>query len=202
MRPIYSAIPRGAIKAPLPDTTQGTGYSCGPASLMAIAHYYGFLRDGEQAFIKAADHVGMDHRVGAHAKHIKQVARRLGLTVEEHENMTLAELKSALRLGRPVMIMMQAWTDKKIRKREKLHELYRDGWKEGHWIVAIGFDRSCIYFEDPSLEAIRGYLTNEELEDRWHDTGPHGVHVEHYGLVIYRKGDSDKGYYKQAQHID
>jgi predicted double-glycine peptidase len=40
-------IPRGAIRIPVPDTTQQTDYSCGASSLQAICKYYGVGYDDE-----------------------------------------------------------------------------------------------------------------------------------------------------------
>ncbi len=69
-------------------------------------------------------------------------------------------------------------------------------------MVAIGFDRRGVFFEDPSLGAVRGYLPNDELEDRWHDTGPRGRHIDRCGLVVWKPGRSADPYLTRARHID
>ncbi len=109
--------------------------------------------------------------------------------------MTLDEIKAYLDRGKPVMLMIQAWRD------SETEESYEQEWNEGHWVVAIGYDRAGMYFEDPSLAAIRGFIPYAELEERWHDTGPKRKHMDHYGLTVWKPRMLRPAYLMRARRI-
>jgi ABC-type bacteriocin/lantibiotic exporter with double-glycine peptidase domain len=190
LRAEYHSIPRGAIKIPVPDTTQQTDYSCGASALQAVCRFYGVGPEEEWQFVDA---LGMDRRVGSHPYQIARAARRFRLRVEEQSPMSRARLLFHLRRRRPVLLMIQAWP---LAPRHT----YRGWWKDGHWVVAIGYDREGVYFEDPSLQAVRGFLSYAELAERWHDTGPHGKHVPRYGMAVW-KPRAQSAYESRAIHI-
>jgi uncharacterized protein YvpB len=142
----------------------------------------------------------MDTRIGAHPHHLVSVARKFGLAMEEYLPMSIGQLKSCLRKGRPVLMMIQAWGED---KQKRPFKSYKGVWDEGHWIVAIGFDEAGVFFEDPSLEAIRGFIPYEVLEERWHDRGPRGKHIDHYGLAVWHPRSPFGGVYAiRARRID
>jgi hypothetical protein len=58
-----------------------------------------------------------------------------------------------------------------------------------------------VFFEDPSLEAVRGWLSFKELSCRWHDTGPHGRHLPNYGLAIWYPRRCSCAYETRAERI-
>jgi predicted double-glycine peptidase len=188
----YKAIPEGAIKVPLPDTRQGEDYSCGASALQAISGYFGVGPEEEEDYVRD---LKMDTRVGSHPFQIIRAAERYGLRVSEKERMTVNEVKVYLDRGKPVMLMIQAWRDSETEKS------YAKEWDEGHWVVAIGYDRAGMYFEDPSLAAIRGFIPYTELEERWHDTGPKNKRIEHYGLAVWRPHMLRPAYLMQARRI-
>ena len=188
----YKAIPEGAIKVPLPDTRQGEDYSCGASALQAISGYFGVGPEEEEDYVRD---LKMDTRVGSHPFQIIRAAERYGLRVSEKERMTVNEVKVYLDRGKPVMLMIQAWRDSETEKS------YAKEWDEGHWVVAIGYDRAGMYFEDPSLAAIRGFIPYTELEERWHDTGPKNKRIEHYGLAVWRPRMLRPAYLMQARRI-
>jgi predicted double-glycine peptidase len=170
------SIPAFAIKLDLPDTVQTRGYTCGAAALLAICRYYGVGPRSERRVVK-------DMRFGKRGsdpKHVRRAVAKYGLLHEEFRGMTTAQLRACLDRARPVMVMLQAWADPPP-------ATYRDHWDDGHWVVAIGHDDTGIYFEDPSLEGCRGYLTDAQLDERWHDIeGKDDRHTDHYGLAIWR----------------
>jgi predicted double-glycine peptidase len=194
----YRPIPENALRIPVPDTTQQTDYSCGASSLQAIAKYFGVGPDDEQEFVRD---IGLDHRVGSHPDQIETTAKRYGLRCRPYPGMSLSELHAELRSGHPVMLMIQAWGRQRIGTRMRPRRRYKKWWKDGHWVVAIGFDEEAIFFEDPSLQAVRGYLRNEELETRWHDTARHGRHTEHFGLAIWHPKRQISAYETRAERI-
>lgn len=200
MKQAYHPIPGKAIKAQLPDTQQKKDYSCGASAVMAVCRYFGVGFDYEDDFIALLRQRGMDHRVGAHPHHLKRVLRRFRLAYEEICPMTLSRLKSCLRRGQPVLMMIQAYG---VDDDGQPLKSYKGMFKEGHWVVAIGLDGSGVFFEDPSLEAVRGYIPYDELEERWQDTGPRGKHMSHYGLIVLKPdGFPARGYARRARHID
>ena len=65
---------------------------------------------------------------------------------------------------------------------------YRDD--NGHYVVAVGYDKANFYFEDPVLQGRAGFLPAKEFDRRWHDdegtTAKPDPHA-HLGLIVRRK---------------
>jgi len=192
-------IPTGAIRIALPDATQQKDYSCGASCLQSICKFYGVGPDEEWEYVDA---LGMDHRIGSHPFQIVRLARRLGLTVREYQPMTTAQLRGELQRRHPVMLMIQAWADPVGRGSRARLPSYAKDWKDGHWVAAIGQDRDGFFFEDPSLEQIRGYLSESELDERWRDTGPHGKRMPRYGAAIWHPRRRVSAYETRAARIE
>lgn len=195
--PQYHPIPNNAIRIPVPDTIQQEDYSCGASALQAVCRYYGVGKLAEE--YEFVDALGMDKRIGSHPFQLKRLAERLGLRTREYFEMTLEQLRACLQKRQPVLLMIQAWGEEK--GKSGFRRSYEGIWMDGHWVVAIGFDHTGVFFEDPSLQAIRGYLSDEELETRWHDVGPRGAHLEHYGLAVWLPPGQAAGYMKRAERI-
>jgi predicted double-glycine peptidase len=170
------SIPASALKLDLPGIVQATNYTCGAAALLAICRYYGLGPRSER-------HVVEDMRfgtAGSDPEHVLRAVAKYGLVHEEFRPMSMQQLRVCLERERPIMVMLQAWADPPPRS-------YKDHWDDGHWVVAIGYDTQGIYFADPSLAGARGYLTDMDLDERWHDIeGDDGHHVEHYGVAIWK----------------
>jgi predicted double-glycine peptidase len=221
----YKPITKGAIKIPLPDVTQVTGYSCGASSLEAICKYFGAGPDNEWDF---TDAIHYDHRIGAGPEQIMAAARDFGLKCKPFPNMSNEELMRQIDKKRPVMIMIQAWGEEKVDGKsrwirdyrhvwQKGHRaVYRNGrmikaalkgryivdWHDGHWVVAIGYNKLGFFFEDPSLHAIRGFMSYDELDARWRDTGKAGKHIPRFGVAIWKHGARRSMYETRAQYIE
>jgi predicted double-glycine peptidase len=169
-------IPASAIQLELPATQQRKGYTCGAAALLAICRYYGVGPRSERRVVRDMRF----GKAGSDPRHVLRAIATYGLAHEEFRPMTIGQLRACLDGKRPVMVMLQAWADPRPPS-------YAAHWDDGHWVVAIGHDAAGIYFEDPSLAGARGYLTDAELDERWHDIEGKGAHhVEHYGLAIWR----------------
>jgi predicted double-glycine peptidase len=194
MEPRYHTISSRAIRVPVPDVLQKTNFSCGPASLMAVARFYSCGPESEEEFIAEVRKAGMDSRVGSHPGQLQEVAHWLKLKTRVYQPMTVKQLCRCLRQKQPVLLMLQAWADERPD--------YRESWNHGHWVVAIGFDRAGVIFEDPMLEAVRGFLSFAELDARWHDTGPHGQRIDHFGLAVWKPGRNAAGYLKRVRHVE
>src|SRR5437867_9637003 len=196
--PEYHRIPRGAIKVPVPDTTQQTDYSCGASCLQAVCKYYGVGPNDEWEYVEA---LGMDRRIGCHPFQIIRFARLCGLKCREYWPMTVDQIKWELVRRHPVLVMIQAWGAEKVGGRSGRRRSYRDDWGHGHCVVAIGYDRTGLFFEDPVLQAVRGYLSYPEFETRWRDRGPHGRKMPNYGVAIWMPGARRSAYTTRAERI-
>ncbi len=187
----YAAIPAGAIKVELPNMVQLESYTCGPAALLAIFAYYGVGPEEESELERA---IGITPE-GSDPDHLVQAARACGLRCEEFRPMTIAQLTACLDDRRPVLLMLQAWGD-------PAPPSYAGCWTDGHWIVAIGYDDSRVYFEDPSMYRTRGFLTYEELDARWHDVEGSNIRTEHYGVAIWKPDHADSVFPRRARRIE
>ena len=197
-RQILHPMPKRAIRIPVPDTSQQTDSTCGASCLQAVCKYYGVGPDDEWQFARALD---MDHRVGSHAFQIIRAAHRWGLRSRAYPSMTTTDLRRELRHRHPVLLMMQAWGEETYRGRKRWRRDYRDHWKDGHWAVAIGYSREGFFFEDPSLQAVRGYLSEKDLNSRWRDTGPQNVRMPNYGLALWHPRHRQSAYTSWAEKI-
>jgi len=162
----------------LPNTVQATDHTCGAAALLSICSYYGVGPSTEGAVV-ADMGFGED---GSDPAHVVRAVQRYGLHYREYRPMTNRQLARCLDRGRPVLLMLQAWPETAPLTG------FRDVWNTGHWVVAIGYDARGVYFEDPSLDDARGFLTHEALDERWHDIeGVDERHVQRYGVEIWRQ---------------
>lgn len=102
--------------------------------------------------------------------------RRLGLSAEPYEGMTINQLKQTLELRKPVICAIQAWGEEPAYAE---HE-----W--GHFVVAIGYYDRRILFQDPGLrDDVRGHLGYEQFERRWHSLGRNKQMLCRYGIVVW-----------------
>jgi uncharacterized protein len=193
-------IPRGAILIPVPDTRQQTGYTCGAAALRAVCEYFGVGPRTEGEF---AEDMKMTS-AGADPEHLIRALDKYGLRHKAFHRMSMRGLKGSVDRGRPVIMMLQAWGGTK----KNPWPNYRNDWSDGHWVVAIGYNDDGVFFEDPSLRRVRGFMGFDELKVRWHDVGPHLGHMYYYGLAVWRSpresgnrpGRSE--HVERAEHID
>jgi predicted double-glycine peptidase len=206
-------VPDGAIKVQVPDTLQCTGYTCGPSCVQAVCAYFGVTGKEEEEFTSG---MSVRSNVGAHPHNVIQGLKKYGLTCEEDWPMSIESVQKYLDRGIPVMLMIQAWVPKRKRRAKYFRKQkgYANEWKEGHWVVAIGYDRTAMYFEDPSLASARGYLSYRELKERWHDVGPgwrrkarnekkkYQRRMERYGIAIWKAGFRRPDYFTRALHVD
>jgi len=156
-----------------PEIEQAFDYDCGACAMQAVLEYYGIdLR--EEKFIKL---LGTTKKYGTAFKGFKKAAKKFKLKSIFRE-MSIDMLKKNIDLGRPTIIALQAWPDRKTTRWEK-------HWSSGHYVIPIGYDKKKIYFDDPSVLK-RAYLTFKELEKRWHDVdGKSKKRYSHMGISFY-----------------
>jgi predicted double-glycine peptidase len=76
----------------------------------------------------------------------------------DSKNMNINDLINYIDRGIPVIMMIQAWGGKTD---------YSDEWNYNHYVVAIGYTKKDIIFEDPnSFNTCR--LSHTRLIERWH----------------------------------
>ncbi len=187
------------ININIPNVSQQEHWSCGAAALLSILLYFGKGPLNEEL---VADQLGMD-KSGTDPYQIKNVLDKYKLRHKEYRGMTIEQLIFHVKRREPVFIMLQAWGNKEnYRKCKK-------GCKDGHWLIAIGYDKDNIYFEDPALTISRGYIPINELDNRWHDyeylnendaKRKSKVNSDHYGLVVFGKKTSK--HIIQAEYVE
>jgi ABC-type bacteriocin/lantibiotic exporter with double-glycine peptidase domain len=160
--------------ANFPEFIQASDYDCGAMAMQAVLAYYGF-DVGERKILKI---VGTTRRHGTHVKGIERAAKKFGLKFRSRK-MTVDQIKKYIDRKIPVIALLQAWTRRKGIKWEK-------DWRDGHYVVVIGYNTKKFYFEDPAT-ILRTYLTFSEFEKRWHDVDTDGKKYVHHGIAIYGK---------------
>lgn len=166
------ALPASAIRVPM--TRQSTCYTCGVAAVQSVFAFFGLeFREDELSRL-----LGAGPRHGTRYRRIEKLARKHGFEVEIRTGLTSKELEHYLDSGQPVICLLQAWPDEK--------KDYEKDWDDGHYVVAIGYDRENVFFMDPSTLGNYTYVPKAEFERRWHDTDGKEK-VVHFGMML-RKG--------------
>jgi len=162
------------IRVPL--TRQSSDYTCGVAALQSILYFHDVQDDySEDTLVKElkADPVN-----GTSYKAMADFARSKGYLVDARTEMALDDIRNFIDNGVPVIVLIQAWAESPVD--------YSQDWGDGHYALAIGYDRDAVYFMDPSTLGNYTYLPNQEFLDRWHDEDK-GVKLNHFGLIIQRE---------------
>lgn len=166
------AMTKELIQVPL--TRQATDYTCGTAALQSMLGFYGEDQNESELakILKTNEQDGTDYN------EIVTVAKKKGYTVKVYKNMTLLDLKRILDKKTPVLCLIQAWAEQKVD--------YKNDWKDGHYVVAIGYDKHKIYFMDPSTLGNYTFIKNKDFLNRWHDKNSN-EELNHFGLTITKK---------------
>lgn len=155
----------------LPQLRQTYGYDCWAKALQSILVYYG-IEAREDHIIKYAK----TSKDGTSIEGIIKAANKYGLKTDS-KKMTIKDIKKYLIKDIPVIMVLQAWAENKKINWEK-------DWFDGHYVVAIGFTKDKIIFEDPSSFE-RTYLKYDELNKRWHDIDTNEKKYFHHGIAIF-----------------
>ena|SRR5208282_3719762 len=164
-----------------PETRQVFDYDCGANALMSMLVYCG-VEEREERIAKLA---GTTKEVGTTTEGILFTFGYFGMEVSAGEGMTTADIREAIDQGHPVMLTLQAYRD------ADNIEPYKDDWTDGHYVVAIGYEgdgtdpSDRIIFEDPA-SFHRTYLTDGELNERWHDDNgaANPPKLQHWGCIL------------------
>ena len=156
-----------------PNLRQTSDYDCGAKALQSILAYYGICID-EEKIMKIA---GTNKRSGTTIPGIIKTLKKFNLKFYSGES-EIKKIKKQIDKKHPVILILQAWA-----KKPKAD--WENGWKNGHYVVAIGYDKNKIYFEDPA-SIFRTYLSYDELEKRWHNQQKNKKY-NHYAIFVYNK---------------
>jgi predicted double-glycine peptidase len=157
-----------------PTSRQDNTASCGSSAVQSILAYYGI--DKRQDDLNKSLKISKD---GISYKDIVRLFKYYDLDVSAGI-MNIEMIKNYIDNNIPVIILIQAYSaDKKYTKTE---------YKDGHYIVVIGYDDKHFVFEDPSLNNKNGYLPFSELEVRWHGYGDtEKEKLENFGIAVIGK---------------
>jgi len=165
----------------VPICRQATDYTCGVASMQSVLGYYGMDQTrGDQRQDQLAKALKSTRGGGTSYKNmVAYASKKLNLDCEVKTGMTLDDLKGYIDIEQPVIVLIQAWNH------DENHEYTLDDAKDGHYVVAVGYDtdKDWWLFMDPVILGRYAYLTTKELEARWHDKDKRETLV-HFGLII------------------
>lgn len=154
-----------------PSFKQTCEYDCGAKVAEAVLDYYG-IDIKEHEIMRLAG----TSRKGTPVDGVVHLLKQHGLDCE-CEKMTVKKVKKFLDHGVPVIMIVQAWTGKK-------EVDWKKDWSDGHYVIAIGYDDTKFYFQDPYI-ILRTYLSFDELEKRWHFTDePNGKKHFKRGIAV------------------
>lgn len=169
-----------------PMSIQTYDYDCGAKALQAVLAYYGICVK-ENVVLRLA---GTKEKCGTPISGIRRTAKKYGLGCSCGE-MAISEIKELINKKTPVIILVQAWTGNK-------QVDWKKTWKDGHFVIVIGYDKNKIYFEDPFVFR-RTFLTYKELKERWHGVIK-GKKRHSFGIVI--SGKKPKFDLNKKRHMD
>lgn len=156
-----------------PELRQTFNYDCGASALQSVLTYYG-IEVREDKLIKEAKTT----KEGTEIKEILKVLKKYGLKGESRK-MTIRDLKTFINKKIPIIIPLQAWTDKK-------NIDWKNVWEDGHYVIAIGYDEKRFIFEDPS-SFNRTYSDYDDFKKRWHDIDTNGKKYINHGIAVFGK---------------
>ena len=156
-----------------PETRQTFNFDCGANALVSMLVFCG-IEEREDRIVALAGTT----KAGTSTVGILRVLTYYGLSHVARQQMCPADLRIAIDHGFPTLVTLQAYRESNRR--------YRELWKDGHWVVAIGYNGQRFYFEDPSAFH-RTWLADEELRQRWHDVD-NGHRIRGWGCTVQVAG--------------
>jgi len=172
-RPIEAPVASNEL--PVPDVRQSTDYTCSASALQGVLAYYGI----EAREDTLARELGATPADGAPPDAIARVAKSHGLDASVRDHMTVEDLAAELAQRRPIIIDLQAWSDKPRTE-------WASDWEDGHYAIVIAMEGDQVVLEDPSTLGSRAVLGRRELEQRWHAEDNGRKHIR-TGIVFRGK---------------
>lgn len=172
----------------VPFCRQATDRTCGVACLQSLIYYY-YSNDPNLRWVREDD-LAKEMKTGDEGTRYEEIvasAKAKGLNADVRMNMTLDELKQAIDQKKPVICVIQAWVED-----PKDYE----GYEDGHYVIAIGYDKENIYFMDPSTLGHYAYIPIKDFLVRWHDEDADTkTKLINFGIII---SNNEKPTYNSA----
>jgi predicted double-glycine peptidase len=165
----------------VPLVPQTTDHTCGPAALASVLRYFGVQNAADESLLARA--LGTTAALGTEPQDLARVAEHHGVRAEYRERMTLSELAQQVRLGKPVLVLYQAWS-------ERPGESYATSYASGHYGVVVGVDHRYVYVADPWVRGARTFIPRGEFVERWHGRD-RGRPVAQVGITMWREASSN-----------
>ena len=168
------------VKLDFPELRQIYNYDCGVSAMQQVLIYYG-IEKREDELIKLLDTKKttiIEH--GTKLSKMIEVFKYFALDAEIVRNSNIKEVKKLIDSGVPPIILMQAWRDYSVGNLD-----WEKDYSDGHFVIAIGYNDTCLFFEDPA-SVTRTYLGFEEFEKRWHDLDDNNKTKNNHVAVIVR----------------
>lgn len=183
---LAQSLPATAL--PVPILRQGTVYSCGAASALALLYYWQVSDTNEAALYELA---GTTPEDGTEPGGIVNVCRAHGLQADFYVNYTLGRLRADLATGATVVVGYQAWVDETARGGDGAVD-WANRWDDGHYSVVVAMDEGFLYLMDPSAGPRYTYVPLGEFQTRWHDAvrDEQGRWIPQQGLAVVVRGEN------------
>jgi ABC-type bacteriocin/lantibiotic exporter with double-glycine peptidase domain len=175
---------KAAKSLKFPGFRQAYNWNCGTTAISMILAYMG-IDVGEGEIMKLAN---VSKENGAPIEGLKKAAKHYGLKFKEG-HFTSKDLREHVDNGWPTLLMIQAWSS------NENPPDWKNEWDQGHYTVCIGYDDERLFFADP-INVKRTYLTDGELNSRWHGWDDEGKKINRWGIVFTKKGEFE---YDQAE---
>lgn len=163
------------VEVRVPPAAQETGYTCGPAALLAALAAFG-IGSEEDDLAALADTSAAGGTSIWGLKAAAEEASDGRVEAEAWQEMTLRGLVASLARGEVVLACIQAGDDV-------------DGYDASHWVVpcVVDAEGGVLELMDPSVEGARSMCSAEEFVQRWHcvDMGKPVT-----GLALTLRGES------------
>lgn len=168
------------ILIPFPELRQVYHYDCVACALTCVlaANNINVREDEVIRIAKTTEKDGTD------PPGVFEVLEHFGLKYRAG-SMAIQDIKSAIKNGHPVLLMLQAYRDNPTIP-------YQDCWDDGHGVVCIGCGDGKFVFEDPASYT-RTWLSEDELLTRWHDTDVNGTRLLSWGCEILQRPQFESG---------
>ena len=183
-----------SVKLDFPDLRQTYNFDCGVTVLQQVLIYYGIEKREDELIelLNTKKTNIIDH--GTKLSKMIDIAEYYGLEAKILKNTSIKKIKELIDDDIPPILLLQAW-----RNYSKDNLDWKKDFNDGHYVVAVGYNDNCIFFEDPS-SVVRTYLTYKELEDRWHDMDDDNK-TKNYRVAIVIRGKKNFNS-KEIIHMD
>ena len=179
----------------IPDIRQINHWSCGAASSNAVGSYFGV---GPKTLPEWEKVLETSEEKSTDPKAIVAFLKTLGLMAEPRQNMTIADLETAINSGSPVIVCVQDYSGVRSNKAK---------WAYGHYLTIIGRIPGYLVAQDSSIENAehkpggdvseskadhdgnlaapgRVLIRDEDFVAAWHDVGEDGTKYVNFGIVV------------------